>query len=308
MEVAEMLRLLRRQWTVLLPTLLVGLFATALVWVGTPNSYQATTEVLLLNSQNAAQTTGGNPYLVFDSSLGITADVLARSIMSNETDKTLQDEGITDSYEVVLANNSAGPLLTVTVTGGEKASVISTTNRLLRLIATRLSEIQHASGAPPQSRIRATTVTPVQDPKPVLKGKVRSALVVGALGVLLPLLIALLTDAVGDRRRTRRLTDAPQDPWAAIEAFPGFDPDKVRDLPDLRRAERSADLTRAGSGSGEHSRGDDGPGERVFDGSDERVFDDVDDRVFEGSDERVFDGAGDRAGYRHARSGSETRT
>ena len=76
-----------------------------------PWTYTSQSTVVLLASQHASKVVGGNPYLAFDSSLTLTADVVRREVMDPRTGQDLAKRGYTASYAVVDAPDTSGPVL-----------------------------------------------------------------------------------------------------------------------------------------------------------------------------------------------------
>ncbi|MFD0330507.1 hypothetical protein ACFQZC_25675 [Streptacidiphilus monticola] len=61
MDLAEIYRVLRRRWYVLVPGLVVAVGLAAAAWYVLPMKYQSNSTVELLNSQKATVAFDGNP-------------------------------------------------------------------------------------------------------------------------------------------------------------------------------------------------------------------------------------------------------
>jgi capsular polysaccharide biosynthesis protein len=205
MQLNDIVRALRRRWYILLPALALAVSATAAAFVALPRTYQAEGHVLLLSSSYTSKTTGGNPYLQFDSSLAVTADVIARSLMA-QAEEELEQLGVTEAFLVKLADNSAGPILAVEVTGTSEAAVARTLDRLLELVSERLGEIQEESNAPTDTWIRSTLVTQPQEPQHNFRDTVRNVGMVGAVAVTGAVLFVFFMDGLLARRSDRRVS------------------------------------------------------------------------------------------------------
>ncbi|MCZ9336497.1 chain length determinant protein, partial [Streptomyces sp. TRM76130] len=122
MDLAEIVRVMRRRWYVLLPGLLLTAGLLAVVAVLVPVSYQSQSTVLLLNSAKATADYDGNPFLSTQTSLTGMADSLARSLTSDDSLRELESRGAEGTFETKLADNAQGPLLWLTVTGTDAGS------------------------------------------------------------------------------------------------------------------------------------------------------------------------------------------
>ncbi|MFU8875994.1 hypothetical protein [Micromonospora sp. SL4-19] len=209
MDLGEILSVVRTRWYILLPMLLlaVGLGVGAFVMV--PTSYESTTTVSLLNSQSAtAAATEGenndNPFLNFNGSLVATADFLGRSLQSNDAQAELLKMGVTEDFEVALAEGAQGPFLTFTVTGTDQAHLLTSTATIAKYAEERLVKIQAVNGVKPQDMIRLTEIIPPQKPEAQLKDKLKMVIAAGGGTTALALLLTFVVESVARSRRRRR--------------------------------------------------------------------------------------------------------
>ena len=111
MDLAEIFRVMRRRWYVLLPGLLLTVGLMVAVRLTVPVTYQSQSTVVLLNSQKATVAYDGNPFLSTQTSLTGMADSLARNLNSDGSIRDLKSRGATGTFEAKLADNAQGPLV-----------------------------------------------------------------------------------------------------------------------------------------------------------------------------------------------------
>jgi hypothetical protein len=222
MDLAEIFRVLRRRWYVLLP----GLLLTAALIVGVvvlvPVSYQSQSTVVLLNSQKATVAYDGNPFLSTQTSLTGMADSLARNLNSDDSLRDLKARGATGTFEAKLADNAQGPLLWLTVTGTDKAAVLSSDKILTAYAEERLDQFQKQQSVAPKAMIRMTTIVSPQNPVAQTKTRLEYLIMAGALGLVVTLVAAFYMEA---RKRPRAPEpqappEGPRQPGATAAASP----------------------------------------------------------------------------------------
>ncbi|MFD8306426.1 chain length determinant protein [Streptomyces sp. NPDC059690] len=195
MDLAEIFRVMRRRWYVLLP----GLLLTAVLIVGVvvlvPVSYQSQSTVVLLNSQKATVAYDGNPFLSSQTSLTGMADSLARNLNSDDSLRDLKARGATGTFEAKLADNAQGPLLWLTVTGTDKAAVLSSDKILTAYAKERLDQFQKQQSVVPKAMIRMTTIVSPQNPVAQTKTRLEYLIMAGALGLVATLVGAFYVEA-----------------------------------------------------------------------------------------------------------------
>ncbi|GGV59134.1 hypothetical protein GCM10010294_06880 [Streptomyces griseoloalbus] len=195
MDLAEIFRVMRRRWYVLLP----GLLLTAGLIVGVtstvPVSYQSQSTVVLLNSQKATLAYDGNPFLSTQTSLTGMADSLARSLNSDDSLKELRSRGARGTFEAKIADNAQGPLMWLTVTGTDEASVLASDRILTTYAEERLGQFQEQQSVAPKAMIRMTTIVPPQKPVAQTRTRIQYMVMAGALGLVLTLVTAFYVEA-----------------------------------------------------------------------------------------------------------------
>ena len=202
MNVKQMFSVWRRRWVLTTALLLLALAGTAAATQVLPKQYQAQSMVTLLPSTNFSKTNGDNPYLSFDGSLPVTAQLISFQLMDPRTVQMLSNEGYSATFTNALAVNSTGPVLQTVVIGSNKALVEHTLTGVTNQIGTELASLQ--SGIPnPNNKITVETLS--FDPKPTLQVSktARPIVVVLFLGLVLALAIPLAVD--GQLNRSRKL-------------------------------------------------------------------------------------------------------
>ncbi|MEV6114655.1 Wzz/FepE/Etk N-terminal domain-containing protein [Streptomyces sp. NPDC052109] len=220
MDLAEIVRVMRRRWYVLLPGLLLTAAVTAAVALVVPVTYQSQSTVVLLNSQKATLAYDGNPFLSTQTSLTGMADSLARNLNSDASVRELKSRGLTGTFEAKLADNAQGPLMWLTVTGTDKAAVLASDRILTAYAQERLDQFQRQQSVAPKAMIRMTTIVPPQDPAAQTKTRLEYLVMAGCLGLVLSLVAVFYAEA---RRRSRAPVrpDEPTQPVTAPEPGAG---------------------------------------------------------------------------------------
>ena len=207
MSLAEMGRVARRRWYVLLPLLLLAAVLTAGVARSIPRQYQSTGMVSLLASQQSIKGTStvpgtSNPFLSFDSSLNDTADFLVRRLGSTEAAQQLAGEGV-GTYTAVLAA-SQGPFIDLTTNGASPQAARAAMTTLIGYTAAQLQSLQEQQGVPAQAMITSAVIVPGSPPAALDKRRVQDSLGAGAAGLALAVLATFAADSFAARRRSRR--------------------------------------------------------------------------------------------------------
>jgi hypothetical protein len=192
---------LRRRWILACALFLLTLAGTAYGLLKLPSTYQSTSSVVFLAPKNAAKAYGGNPYLAFNSTLNMTADVVRYETNDSRTVTLLSSRGYTASYLVTDATDTAGPVLIVTVTGKNKTMVESTLSAATSEISAKLEGLQTNLTA--ANKIHSLVITFEEQPTVLTSKKARPISVIAGGGIALSIAITLLVDAIIIRRRTQ---------------------------------------------------------------------------------------------------------
>ncbi|MGW7528379.1 Wzz/FepE/Etk N-terminal domain-containing protein [Streptomyces sp. NPDC054783] len=224
MDLAEIFRVMRRRWYVLLPGLLLTAGLTVAVALLVPVTYQSQSTVVLLNSQKATVAYDGNPFLSAQTSLTGMADSLARNLNSDGSVRELKSRGAKGSFEAKLADNAQGPLMWLTVTGTDEATVLSSDRVLTAFAEERLDQFQQQQSVAPKAMIRMTTVVPPQNPVAQTKTRLEYMVMAGCLGLVLSLVAVFYVEA-RRRSRTSARSEEPAQPVAASPEPTAGEPD-----------------------------------------------------------------------------------
>ncbi|WP_327693118.1 chain length determinant protein [Streptomyces sp. NBC_00459] len=214
MDLAEIFRVTRRRWYVLLPGLLLTAGMVAAVVLLVPVTYQSQSTVQLLNSPKATVAYGGNPFLSTQTSLTGMADSLARNLNSDGSVRELKSRGATGTFEAKIADNAQGPLMWLTVTGTDKAAVLAS-DRILTAYATdRLKQFQEQQSVEPKAMIQMMTIVVPQPPVAQTKTRLEYMIMAGGMGLVLSLVAVFYVEA---RRRTRPAANS-EEPEPSVDA------------------------------------------------------------------------------------------
>ncbi|GLP69815.1 hypothetical protein TUSST3_64360 [Streptomyces sp. TUS-ST3] len=200
MDLAEIFRVMRRRWYVLLPGLLLTIGLTVAVAITVPVTYQSQSTVVLLNSEKATKAYDGNPFLSTQTSLTGMADSLARNLNSDASLRELKSRGATGTFEAKLADNAQGPLMWLTVTGTDKKAVLKSDRILTEYADERLVQFQKQQSVTTDAMIRMSTIVAPQDPAAQTKTRLEYMIMAGGLGLVLSLVATFYVEA---RRRPR---------------------------------------------------------------------------------------------------------
>jgi hypothetical protein len=214
MNLRQMFSIWRRRWVLTTALLMLALLGTAVATQVLPRYYQAQSTVTLLPSTNFSKANGNNPYLSFDGSLPVTAQLIGYQLMDPRTVQNLANEGYTASYSTALALNTTGPVLQTVVVGNNKALVEHTLFGATNQISSELAGLQ--GGITEKNKITVETLS--FDPKPTLEisKSARPIVVVLFFGLALALAIPLVVD--GQLGRSQKLAKSRKPARRAVRA------------------------------------------------------------------------------------------
>lgn len=207
MSLGEIWAILRRRWYFMVPFTVLSVLGGAYLYVTVPVSYQSQSSVALLDSSAVARLapTFGNPISNAGGSLIVTADVLIRTLESDDAAKELRGRGVTDPYTAGFAPASDSPLLVLSVTGTDQAKVLKETNALTTFAGEQLNALQAAAHVPPAYAVQTAPVVVPQTPVAKSKSRYQDIAAVVILGVVSAFLLSILMEGVAVVRRRRRL-------------------------------------------------------------------------------------------------------
>jgi hypothetical protein len=213
MDLGDILRVIGKRWYIMLPMVLVTVAVTVAAYFQLPMKYESTSQISLLSPQQQASGTfrgQSNPFLIFDTSLTSTADLLSRSLGSDSSIKELKARGVTEEYTAKLADFAQGPFIQLTVTGTDKAHVLASTNTVTSFARDRLRQIQQQNGVPADNMIQTTVLIPPQPPAPLVKSKLQIVLALLAAGLVTAFMATFVTEGLSrSRSRSRHHASSP---------------------------------------------------------------------------------------------------
>jgi hypothetical protein len=203
MNLTDAIHVWRRRWILTILLLVVALAGAAGALLKLPKHYQAQSDVVLLPSTSTSALSGHNPYLAFNGSLPMTAQILSYQILNPSSLEKLAAQGYTENFAVSLAPTAGGaPILNVQVTGSNKDAVEQTLHGVTDAIGSRLSALQ--IGIARTNQITAMTLSVDAQPSLSLSKTEKPLIIILGLGVALALAIPLIVDG---GFRTRVPTD-----------------------------------------------------------------------------------------------------
>ncbi|WP_327256921.1 chain length determinant protein [Streptomyces sp. NBC_01244] len=228
MDLAEIWRVMRRRWYVLLPGLLLTAALITGVYLLVPVEYRSQSTVTLLNSKKATVAFDGNPFLSTQASLTGMADGLARNLNSDDSKADLKAQGLTGLYEAKIADNAQGPFMWLSVTGTDPAAVLKSDQLFTAYAEKRLLEFQAQQSVTPEAMIRMATIVPPQKPEAQTKTRLQYLVMAAALGFVLSLVATFFVEArrrKADKPGRRKAAAADQGPPENSGPGPGPDSD-----------------------------------------------------------------------------------
>jgi hypothetical protein len=193
MDLLTALKILARQWPVVVAGLLLTIVSIFQVGAMVAPSYEAKGTALLLSPGANA-----NPYLDFGPNLEVAADALMVVIQSPVGTETLEAAGATGQFKLERTN---GPLIDITATGDSEEEATRTVELVVTALETELGTAQAAAAV--DQRI---TLNELTEPVPVAKlgSRIRAQAAVGALGLVCTVAAGLTVDAVRRQRQEAR--------------------------------------------------------------------------------------------------------
>jgi hypothetical protein len=226
MDLLTALKILIRQWPVVLAGFLLTIVGVIQVGNMVDPTYEAKGTVVLLSPS------ASNPFLEFPGGLEVTADALVVRLQSPVGGEQMEAAGATAAFSLERTN---GPIVDVTAEGATEEEATGTVDVVVNGMKAALAEYQ--TGAAPDQLI---TVEVLTEPtaKAKLGSRIRAQAATGAIGLAATVAAGLAVDAVRRQLREARLrreAEAEAEEWAA--SAPGGPPGAgFRPAPDGRGA------------------------------------------------------------------------
>ncbi len=200
MPVGVFLGALRRRWLLLL----VGCLATAGLSVGaylwSKPTYEITGTVLLLPPASSVSSTS-NPFVQLDG-LRQTVELLGVALTDQATQEQMRSISPDVDFTVQADGRTSSPLLVIDVKDSRPDTALKIRDLLVAQAPDRLEAMQVSLRVQPGNQVTTTVVTMDAQAQEVGRGRLRAAVVAGALGLALTLAATALWDA--HRRRATK--------------------------------------------------------------------------------------------------------
>jgi hypothetical protein len=209
-SLGELLAVLRRRWYLMVPITLAAVLTGGYLYTSVPVAYESQSSVSLLDSTAVARLapTYGNPIANAGGSLVVTADVLIRTLQSQDAAKSLRGMGVTDPYTAGFAADASGPLVALSVTGTDRDRVLRETRALTGFAGEQLHALQAAARVAPQYYVKAAPIVLPQTPVSQLKTRYQYVAAVVIAGTTGAFFLSFATESFVLARRRKRSGDA----------------------------------------------------------------------------------------------------
>jgi hypothetical protein len=204
MDLLTALKILIRQWPVVLAGFLLTIVGVIQVGNMVDPTYEAKGTVVLLSPS------ASNPFLEFPGGLEVTADALVVRLQSPVGGEQMEAAGATAAYSLERTN---GPIVDITAEGATEEEATGTVDVVVNGMKAALAEYQ--TGAAPDQLI---TVEVLTEPtaKAKLGSRIRAQAATGAIGLAATVAAGLAVDAIRRQLREARLrreAEAEADEW-----------------------------------------------------------------------------------------------
>lgn len=207
MLISDVVRALLRLWYIAVPVLILGAGAAGMAAVALPPTFESSAKVLFVPSAQLPGTNERvNPYLNFNQTLFIAADVVRLSVSGEETVRDLRARGLAGDYGVEVDKASSGPVLLVTGMSDSRRGATETVNLVVEAVQESLVARQLDASAPQDSLISTTLLSEPTTPVEVQKKRIQVALVVFSASLAIGVLLVALVER---SRRSRRRDAGP---------------------------------------------------------------------------------------------------
>lgn len=218
MDFIDSLKVLLRQWRVLMIGMVVVGAAAAAALFAVPTNYQATGQlVLLLPPQSTGAATPTNPYLNLEPGLTVTASLIASTLSTKDAQRTLEAAGFESEYSIGL-NPGSGPILEISTEDDDPVMAVRTRDEVIKRLQDELGRIQLAVNAPQRQLISARTNSVPNVAEALPGSKIRALAAIAGVGVVLTLLIAFIRDRGRNPKVVAPMAYRPEPANAAVEA------------------------------------------------------------------------------------------
>jgi hypothetical protein len=242
MDFLTVVQVVRRQWRVVVPLVVLSLVLAYLAASSVPVTHQAHGVVLLEPPLPEATEGEGNPaadnrLLSIGGSLNVVGDIIAKVVNDESTHAAVREAG--GGEYTVGAQQAGAPLLDIQATSKDSAVALATIGLVGEAITSELENQQAASGASTDSLIVARPLTSSRTTTALYGGRTRTLAAVTLLGIAGSISLAFLLDSVAIRRRqaVARASAADEASEPTTSDPPPAEPSGSSEAPPLRPVE-----------------------------------------------------------------------
>lgn len=185
-----------RRWYVLIPLLLLSITVAFFLGSRAQSDYEVEGAVMMV-------TPGANPVPWNPYAAESAVQILAVKAMSSSTRTAFLDQGLSNEYEILYDRNT--PVMTFTVVGSSSQVAVDTAVQVVDFLETTLSKSQKELGIRPADRVTITIIDAPDVVEPTSGGRLRVTAIVGTLGILASVAIAVLVDGLMVRRQKKAM-------------------------------------------------------------------------------------------------------
>lgn len=224
MDLGSALRVLLRQWLVVLLGLGLTLGACAYLYQTAEPRYQATGRMLLLLPANArGDDAVGSPFLYLPNGLNVLARIVSGAPQSRESRQEMAARGLTSDFQIGV--DPTTPIITVSTEGPDPENVIATRDWLIDRLNAELLLVQQEENAPIAQTAHTRVYAAEEVPQALGGDWTRSVLAAVAAGGLITLVAAFAVDRLRAiiklrRRRHARHVNAAREARPADKSPP----------------------------------------------------------------------------------------
>ncbi len=236
MNFADTLRGLARRWYIVIPGLMLATVLAIGTFTTVEPGYERTATQLLLPGEGTIPKGATNPFL-FLGGLTQSADVLVRSLNSEQAAGAVAKQYPGTEIAVSKDPSTSGPIILITVTAKSNADAASALDDILARSSAILDRLQTEQNVKAVDRIAVSTLTHDQSSTLQQRNRIGATAGVGVGVVVLIILAASLIDGLSRHGRRRARKDWLSDETEEGGVAPG-DSDRQR-LDDAQRPPRS---------------------------------------------------------------------
>jgi hypothetical protein len=235
MDPFALLRTAWRQRWFALPAIIIAIAAAVYVYVEGPRVYESTQSYALANPKVPTEKeidadpalldlNSDNPYLR-SSDPNLVANVVITRLNSQETSARLEAQGLSTDYTVTPGALGGGLVVSITASGSTPGESLATVDWVGSLLEEYLHEVQTVNGADDRYLFTSIVVAAPSEPTEQFSSRLRTVIVVAAVGVALVFGAVSMGTWVTAGKRKRATQDGDLAPGAGDQEI--ADPEVV---------------------------------------------------------------------------------